>query len=80
MNKITVCLILNVFALSAYAAELWKDYDVILDNTELVKSRCKYTVRLITSSIIFIIALSAMYSLFNINTADVSYYFKYGGR
>ena len=80
MNKITVCLILNVFALSAYAAELWKDYGVILDNTEVVKSRCKYTVRLITSSIIFIIALSVMYSLFNINTTDVFYYFKNGGR
>lgn len=80
MNKITVCLILNAFALCAYAAELWKDYDVILDNTELVKSRCKYAVRLITSSIIFIIVLSSMYSWFNINTTDVFHYFKYGGR
>lgn len=80
MNAIVICLILNTLALAVYAVELWQDYDVILDNNAHVSSRIKYVARLIVSSIIFIIVLSAMYRIFNINTSDIFYYFKYGGK
>lgn len=80
MNAIVICLILNTLALAVYAVELWQDYDVILDNNAHVSSRIKYVARLIVSSIIFIIVLSVMYRIFNINTSDIFYYFKYGGK
>jgi hypothetical protein len=80
MNAIVICLILNTLALAVYAVELYQDYDVILDNNAHVSSRIKYVARLIVSSIIFIIVLSAMYRIFNINTSDIFYYFKYGGK
>ncbi len=77
MNAIVI---LNTLALAAYAVELWKDYDVILDNNALASVRRKYIARLIISSIVFFVALNAMYWMFNINTADIFYYFKYGGK
>jgi len=69
---------LNVFALSAYAIELWKDYDVILDNDSLTSSKRKYIVRLVISSAVFFVALNVMYGLFKISTVDILNYFKYG--
>lgn len=80
MNTIVICLILNTLALAAYAIELWKDYDVILDNNALATNRRKYIIRLIISTVVFFVALNAMYWMFNINTSDILYYFKYGGK